>query len=233
MRPARCSCEEILEHLLAILGGEAHPVQRDAELARDGARILVVARRTCSSVVVLVPVAHEEALHVVPLLLEQQGGHGGIDAAGEADDDAGARGHGAHSTRAAALQRLTARTLHGRLADRGRRPHRAAGACRPGSRRCSAGPAGCAAAARAPAARRDVSQWVPTMPRSRGWAGSVIAHGAGEGEAQRRAVRCRGCATDRCRAATAARTATPSLRAPRASRLRAASRRSRRDRQAG
>ncbi len=38
-------------------------------------------------VVVVLPVLHEDADHLVAGALEQPRGHGGVDAAGEADDD--------------------------------------------------------------------------------------------------------------------------------------------------
>ena len=59
-------------------------MQRDAELVADATRVLEVARRRAVGVVVVVPVAHEERVHVVTGVPEQDGGDGGIDAAGNA-----------------------------------------------------------------------------------------------------------------------------------------------------
>src|SRR6185312_5440301 len=51
------------------------------------ASVLEILRGRAVAVVVLFPVAHEEAVDFPALLLEEQGGDGGIYAAGEADDD--------------------------------------------------------------------------------------------------------------------------------------------------
>ena len=53
----------------------------------DTARVLVVLGGGAVAVV-LVPVAHEQALHVVAGIAQQQRRDGGVDAAGQADDDA-------------------------------------------------------------------------------------------------------------------------------------------------
>ena len=87
--------QEVREHALAILAGEAHSVQRDAEPFADAARVLEVLGGGAVAVFVLVPVAHEQALHVVALLLQQPRRDGRIDAAGHANDD----GSGRHGTR--------------------------------------------------------------------------------------------------------------------------------------
>src|SRR5690606_29373886 len=79
--------EEITEDALAILAGETHLVQRNAELLANVARVLIVLGSGAVAVLVLVPVAHEQALHVVTLLLQQVSGDGRVDAAGHADDD--------------------------------------------------------------------------------------------------------------------------------------------------
>ena len=78
--------QEQTEHALAVLGGEIHPVQHDAQLGGDRARILIVLRGRAVHVV-LVPVAHEQALHVAAGVAEQQRRDGGVDAAGQAHDD--------------------------------------------------------------------------------------------------------------------------------------------------
>jgi hypothetical protein len=54
----------------------------------------VLARRAVLVVVVLLPVLHEDADDLVAGALQQPGGHGRIDAAGQADDDALLAGEG-------------------------------------------------------------------------------------------------------------------------------------------
>ena len=80
--------QELAEHLLAVLPGEARAVQSNAELGRDRARVLIVLRGGAVAVVVLLPVAHEEALHVVARILQEQRRDCGVDAPGQPDDDA-------------------------------------------------------------------------------------------------------------------------------------------------
>ena len=82
--------EEVIEHAVAVGGGEAHPMQRDADFRGRGTRVLEVLCIRAIGVVVL-PVAHVEPVHVVAGALQQQRGHGGIHAAGHADDDASGR----------------------------------------------------------------------------------------------------------------------------------------------
>lgn len=62
-------------------------MQFDAELIAHGLRIGEI--RSGSAVflaIVFLPVLHEQALHLIALLLQQVGGNGGIDTAGHADD---------------------------------------------------------------------------------------------------------------------------------------------------
>ncbi len=54
--------QEMIEHARAILGSEAHLVQRDAEFVRDGPGVLEVGRGRAVAVVVLGPVGHEQGL---------------------------------------------------------------------------------------------------------------------------------------------------------------------------
>src|SRR5882757_9713394 len=63
--------QEVLEHTLPILGRETHSMQRDRELPSDRAGVLKVLGGRAIGVIVLFPVAHEEAVHVPALLLEQ------------------------------------------------------------------------------------------------------------------------------------------------------------------
>jgi hypothetical protein len=51
------------------------------------ASVLIVLGSGAVAVFVLVPVAHEESLDVVTLLLQQVRGNGRVHAAGHADDD--------------------------------------------------------------------------------------------------------------------------------------------------
>jgi len=88
---------EVVKHARAVLFGKTHPVQRDAELTRGGARVLEVLRAR-AIVVVIVPVAHVEPVHVEAGALEQQRRHGGVHSAGHADDNSFPGIHGADST---------------------------------------------------------------------------------------------------------------------------------------
>ena len=85
VRIGRSACallaQKVLEDTLPVLGGEAHPMQTDVQLVCDRARVLKILRSRAIGVVVLVPVAHEQPVHVETLLLEQQGADGGVHAA--------------------------------------------------------------------------------------------------------------------------------------------------------
>src|SRR5215208_4179336 len=94
----------MLEHALAVLGSEAHPMKRNRQLPSDRARILVIAGRRAIRVVFVGPVAHEQALDIEALLLEQQSGYSRIHTAGKTDDHTPIYEHGAHSTRPWRLQ---------------------------------------------------------------------------------------------------------------------------------
>ena len=89
--------EEVLEDAVPVFCRERHGVQRDAEVVADASRVLQVGRRRAVTVLVFVPVAHEQRVHVVARALQQHGGDGGIDAAGDREDDAGG-GHAANFT---------------------------------------------------------------------------------------------------------------------------------------
>ncbi len=78
--------QEVFEHACAVLLGEAHAMQRDAELDGHRSRVLEILRAGAVGVVVL-PVAHVEPVHVEAGAFQQQRGNGGVDAAGHADDD--------------------------------------------------------------------------------------------------------------------------------------------------
>ena len=75
--------EEMREDAVAVLGGERDGVQRQLQVVAHLPCVLQVCRGRAVTVLVLVPVAHEQRVHVVPGLLEQHRGNGGIDATGE------------------------------------------------------------------------------------------------------------------------------------------------------
>ena len=80
--------EKIGEYLVFILRGEIDDVDVDADDVGHGDGVEGILFDAAIFVVVVVfPVLHEHAAHAVSLLFEQRGGYGGIDAAGEADDD--------------------------------------------------------------------------------------------------------------------------------------------------
>ena len=94
--PRAIFLEEVLEHVVPVFRGEIGSVQGDAQFVRHGLRIgKIHFGGTVLGAVVLVPVLHEQPLHPVALLFEQQRGHGRIDAAGHADDNCigGIRAH--------------------------------------------------------------------------------------------------------------------------------------------
>ena len=64
-----------------------YDVQRDTEFLADAPRVLQVRGRRAVAVVV-VPVAHEERVHLAALADEQGGGNRGIHAARDAEHDA-------------------------------------------------------------------------------------------------------------------------------------------------
>src|SRR5690554_1414771 len=88
--------QEVLEDVVPVLGGEVGGVQPDAELLADGLGVRqVFLGGAVFGAVVLVPVLHEQAFDLIALLEQQQGGDGGVDAAGHADDHlAWGGGHG-------------------------------------------------------------------------------------------------------------------------------------------
>ena len=79
--------EKIVEDSVAILGREIGVVQRYAELIADAACVLQVLGGRAIAVVVF-PVGHVQRLHVGAGLDQAQRSHGGIDPAGESQDDA-------------------------------------------------------------------------------------------------------------------------------------------------
>ena len=80
--------KKIGEHAVAVFAREIGGVIGNVELLAHAAHHVVVFLRGADAVVALFfPVFHEDRHDVMPLLLQKRGGHGGIDAAGYADDD--------------------------------------------------------------------------------------------------------------------------------------------------
>ena len=79
--------QEVLEHVVPVLGGEVDGVQLHAQLVADGLGISQILGGGAVLVrVVFFPVLHEQAFDLITLLLEQVGRDGRIHAAGHADD---------------------------------------------------------------------------------------------------------------------------------------------------
>ena len=81
--------QEMREDARLVLGLETRLVQRDAELLADAASVLEVCCGRAICVLVLAPVGHEERLDAMARVEEQGGGYGGVDPAGQRDDDPG------------------------------------------------------------------------------------------------------------------------------------------------
>ena len=80
--------EEVAEHAFLVFGGEVDRLDLDAEHVGHRQHVeKVLARSALLGIVVVVPVLHEDAEHVVALLFQQIGGDGGIDPARHADDN--------------------------------------------------------------------------------------------------------------------------------------------------
>src|SRR5581483_2263620 len=86
--PGGVFAQELRKHALLVLGGKVHRLELDANHVGRGRGIdQVLARRAVFVGVVVLPVLHEEADHVIALALEQQRGYRRIDAARHADHD--------------------------------------------------------------------------------------------------------------------------------------------------
>jgi len=80
--------EEISEYVVFVLGGEVDDVDVYADDVGDGNGIeRVLLDAAIFVIVVILPVLHKHTAHLITLLFEQGGGYGGIDTAGESDDD--------------------------------------------------------------------------------------------------------------------------------------------------
>ncbi len=78
--------EEIFEHEIPVFGGKIAPVQRNTDVFCYGQGIpCVFCSRTITKTVIFLPVFHEHAGQLAPLLLEAQGGDRRIDPAGHGD----------------------------------------------------------------------------------------------------------------------------------------------------
>lgn len=91
IRVRRTACfilfEEQLEDVIPVFCGKVDGMQFNTELIADGLRVGEVGSGGAVFLtVVFLPVLHEQAFHLIPLLLQKVGGNRGIDAAGHADD---------------------------------------------------------------------------------------------------------------------------------------------------
>ncbi len=84
----RILAQEVGEDALLVLLREVDGLDLDADHVRHGGRVEeVLTGRTVFAVVVILPVLHEEAGHVVALFLQEPRAHRRVDASGEADHD--------------------------------------------------------------------------------------------------------------------------------------------------
>ena len=80
--------EKIGEYVVFVLGGKIDDVDVYADDVGDGNGIeRVLLDAAIFVIVVVLPVLHKHTAHLITLLFEQGGGYGGIDTAGESDDD--------------------------------------------------------------------------------------------------------------------------------------------------
>ena len=82
--------EHVIDNALAVFLGEVHEIERNADLACDEfghEAVLLPFAVPVEGGIGLVPVLHEHGEDVVALLLQEEGRHGGIHAAGKADAD--------------------------------------------------------------------------------------------------------------------------------------------------
>src|SRR3546814_6050677 len=84
--------QEVGEHAVPVLAGESAEVDRDAEPAADGNGVAAVVLGPAVAAAVVGPVLHEQTRDRLAGIAQQQRGHGGIDAAGHADNRS-RRGH--------------------------------------------------------------------------------------------------------------------------------------------
>ena len=104
VRVRRATCriftQKAGEYALAVLGREAHPMERNSQGIADGARILEVFGGGAVRIAVLLPIGHEEPLNRETGIPQQERRDGRVDAAGHADDDrlggVRMRGRGGH-----------------------------------------------------------------------------------------------------------------------------------------
>ncbi len=100
--PRPADRQEVGEDLLAVLAGEVHVVQGNAEVGTDLARVAQIPGGRAVPVVVL-PVRHVQAFDAIALAQQHQRGDGGIDAAGHRTNDLFGRSHRERSAQARPL----------------------------------------------------------------------------------------------------------------------------------
>ena len=91
--PCTVGSQEIGKDLLAILLGQIHAMQRNVQLGGHPTGILEVFGGGAVALLVLLPVVHEQSLHLVARALQQQCGYRRVHAPGQRNDDARARAH--------------------------------------------------------------------------------------------------------------------------------------------
>ena len=88
--PAGVFVEHVVHDPLPIRPGQVHEIERNADLAGhqlSDEPVLLPLAVAVERRVGVVPVLHEHGEDVVPLLLEEQGGHGGVHSPAETDAD--------------------------------------------------------------------------------------------------------------------------------------------------
>ena len=88
--PRTVFLQKISKDFVFILLSEINDVDIDADNIGNGDGIeRILFNAAIFVIVVVLPVLHEYTAHLITLLLEQGGGYGRIDTAGESDDDIG------------------------------------------------------------------------------------------------------------------------------------------------
>ncbi len=157
--------EEVLEHVVPVLGGKIGGVQLDADAVAHGLGVgQVFLGGAVLRAVVLFPVLHEQAFDLIALFEQQEGGNRRVHAAGHADDHACffRSGEGRNRHRSTPGLCKGANSISWRRRDEvviSCESRQADAVARPGSRRCSAEPARCASVrAAGPALRGSTSE---------------------------------------------------------------------------
>ena len=104
--PGLVLAQEVGEHAVLVLGAEVHHLELDADHVAHRRHIdQILPARAVLGVVIVLPVLHEQAGHVIALLLEQQRGHRRIHPAGHAN-------HHLHSVSVLLPNLLTGHSVH-------------------------------------------------------------------------------------------------------------------------